>query len=183
VFIFSDYHLVQGEETRVGRIKILDKKLELEPDYLRIFEKPLGHFQRIIIVRVIRRETIEIFIFLKDFYVPSVLVLPRYRHGGRSWNTQLYRRLLASDARCTPRNNIDELCSSCKILAKGIPKGIKKLIRKQMYMEIDYFFGKHYHKQDCLVHYWGMILFIILTFLFCQIIGVVGLYTKNELAG
>jgi hypothetical protein len=72
VFIFSDYHLVQGEETRVGRIKILDKKLELEPDYLRIFEKPLGHFQRIIIVRVIRRETIEIFIFLKNFYVPPV---------------------------------------------------------------------------------------------------------------
>jgi hypothetical protein len=28
-----------------------------------------------------------------------------------------------------------------------------------------------------------MIVFIILTFLFCQTIGAVGVYTKNELAG
>jgi hypothetical protein len=38
---------------------------------------------------------------------------------------------------------------------KGIPKGIKKLIRKQMYMEIDYFFGNPYHKQRRLVHLLG----------------------------
>jgi hypothetical protein len=31
--------------------------------------------------------------------------------------------------------------------SKGIPDGIKKLIRKQMHMEIDYFFGNPYHKQ------------------------------------
>jgi len=35
--------------------------------------------------------------------------------------------------------------------SKGIPNGIKKLIRKQMHMEIDYFFGNPYHKQRRLV--------------------------------
>jgi hypothetical protein len=30
---------------------------------------------------------------------------------------------------------------------KGIPYGVKKFIRKQMHMEIDYFFGNPYHKQ------------------------------------
>jgi hypothetical protein len=36
--------------------------------------------------------------------------------------------------------------------SKGIPYGIKKFIRKQMHMEIDYFFGNLYHKQRHLVH-------------------------------
>jgi hypothetical protein len=35
---------------------------------------------------------------------------------------------------------------------KGIPDGIKKLIRKKMHMEVDYFFGKPYHKQHRLEH-------------------------------
>jgi len=41
------------------------------------------------------------------------------------------------------------------IFSKGIPDGIKKLIRKQMHMEIDYFVGKIYHKQCRLVHLLG----------------------------
>jgi TRAP-type mannitol/chloroaromatic compound transport system permease small subunit len=103
---------------------------------------------------VIRRETIEIFIFLKDFYVPLIHTF------GDTGTVGVVGIHNGADAGLPQMRDAPLVIISINyvpviIFSKGIPDGIKKLIWKQMHMKIDYFFGKTYHKQRRLVNLLG----------------------------
>jgi hypothetical protein len=143
--VLFHHQVVEAEEPLVERIKILNQKLELESKDFRIFHKATGHVQSVVVARMIRGEAVQILILLKDFLVPSVQF---FRNAGAVRVVGIYDhahalppKALDALAVITAMNNMPVI-----LLQKGFPNGIEKSVRKQVHVEINYFFRNSTHR-------------------------------------